>query len=96
MIFFCTTDTTDTTDTTIWKPSLRERGFLGLEFRKYEAGVAQFGIFKEGAGGGGGSALNSVNFRGKTAKASLEIADLSTFLVCKSSTNQPWKQDPEA
>ena len=48
MIFFCTTDTTDKT---IWKPSLRKRGFLGLEFRKYEAGVAQFGIFEEGGGG---------------------------------------------
>ena len=57
-------------------------------------------------GGGGGRGLRSLEFqthggvsalnfqRGKTAKASLEIADLIAFPVCKSSSkNRPRKQD---
>ena len=40
--------------------------------------------------------VSVLNFkRRKTAKASLEIADLITFPVCKSSMNQPQKQDKD-
>ena len=49
----------------------------------------QFGIPKH-------RAVSALNFqRGKTAKAPLEIADLLTFLVCKSSTNRLQKQDKD-
>ena len=51
-------------------------------------GVMQFGI-PNAWGGGGGSALNSVNFqREDSENFSLEIADLLTFLISKSSMNR--------
>ena len=46
--------------------SERERGFLGLEFRR-RGGVTQFGIPKAW---GGVSALNSVNFQRKDGESS--------------------------
>lgn len=66
-----------------------EGEFLGLEFQRHF--------------GGGNTVWNSKGLggvqlwisRGKMAKASLEIADLLTFLVCKSGTNRPRKQDAE-
>ena len=44
-----------------------EGGFLGLEFRR-RGGVTQFGIPKAW-GGGGVSALNSVNFQRKDGES---------------------------
>jgi len=47
-----------------------EGGFLGLEFRRRRE-VTQFGIPKAWGGGGGGvSALNSVNFQRKDGESS--------------------------
>ena len=46
-----------------------EGGFLGLEFRR-RGGVMQFGIPKAWGGGGGVSALNSVNFQRKDGESS--------------------------
>ena len=49
-----------------------------------------------GGGGGGVQLSSALNFqRGKTEKASIEIPDMLTFPVCKSSKNRPWKQDKD-
>ena len=60
-----------------------EGEFLGLEFQRH------------GGGGGGFNSEFSEFPEGKMAKASLKITDLLTFLVCKSSTNEPQKQEAE-
>ena len=63
-----------------------------MEFRG-RGGVSWTGILK--AWGGGGKREDGEEGRGKTAKASLKITDLLTFLVCKSSTTEPQKQEAE-
>ena len=73
-------------------PTLPYMGGI-LEFQG-RGKVSWTGIMNAWGGGGGVSTLNL--WRGKMAKASkLELVDLIAFQVCKSSTNQPQKQDKD-